>query len=90
MFAFGVAYIAYRGVGGTTGVNAVINVIQIGALVVFSVIAIGYRSQHPQDSNGWHLSNGALRRREVPGFDRLQQPLRRRPKIARTQTPAVC
>src|SRR5512141_2828159 len=29
VFAFGVAYIAYRGVGGTTGVNAAINVIQI-------------------------------------------------------------
>src|SRR5271169_6616472 len=26
VFAFGVAYIAYRGVGGTTGVNAIINV----------------------------------------------------------------
>ncbi|HZQ45742.1 MAG TPA: APC family permease, partial [Verrucomicrobiae bacterium] len=45
-------------VGGTTGVNAAINVIQIGALVVFSVIAITYRLQHPQGSVGWHLSNG--------------------------------
>ncbi len=58
VFAFGVAYIAYRGVGGTTGVNAVINVIQITALLVFSVIAISYRLRHPQDSQGWHLSNG--------------------------------
>ncbi len=58
IFAFGVAYIAYRGVGGTTGVNAAINVIQIFALVVFSIIAIGYRLQHKQDSVGWHLSNG--------------------------------
>src|SRR5579859_3915824 len=58
VFAFGVAYIAYRGVGGTTGINAAINVIQIGALIVFSVIAISYRLQHPQDSVGWHLSNG--------------------------------
>ena len=39
VFAFGVAYIAFRGVGGTTGVNALINVIQISALLVFSVIA---------------------------------------------------
>ena len=29
LFAFGVAYIAYRGVTGTTGVNVAINVIQI-------------------------------------------------------------
>src|SRR5438552_6376647 len=49
-FAFGVAYICFRGVGGTTAVNAAINVVQITALVVFSVIAIGYRLNHPQGS----------------------------------------
>jgi len=43
VFAFGVAYIAFRGVGGTTGVNAVINVIQIAALIIFSCMAIGHR-----------------------------------------------
>ena len=37
VFAFGVGYIAYRGVNGTTAVNMAINVIQITALVVFSV-----------------------------------------------------
>lgn len=58
LFAFGVAYIAYRGVTGTTGVNAVINVVQITALLVFTVIAIAYRTGHKQDSVGWHLSNG--------------------------------
>ena len=57
-FAFGVAYIAFRGVGGTTGVNAAINVIQISSLLVFTVIAIAYRVQHKQDSRGYHLSNG--------------------------------
>ncbi len=57
-FALGVAYIAYRGVTGTTGVNFAINVIQIGALLVFSVIAISYRVQHPEGSRGWHLVNG--------------------------------
>ncbi len=35
-----------------------INVIQITALIVFTVIAIAYRMQHPQDSVGYHLSNG--------------------------------
>lgn len=58
VFALAVAYIAYRGVTGTTAVNVVINVIQISALLVFSVIAIGYRVQHPQGSVGYHLSNG--------------------------------
>ena len=58
VFAFGVAYIAYRGVTGTTGVNLAINIIQITALLVFSVIALAYRGRHPQDSVGYHLSNG--------------------------------
>src|SRR5579859_6959483 len=59
VFAFGVAYIAFRGVNGSTGVNVAINIIQISALVVFSIIAIGYRLNHPQGATGFHLSNGA-------------------------------
>jgi amino acid transporter len=55
IFAFAVAYIAFRGVTGTTAVNTAINVIQIGALLVFSVIAIGYRMNHPEGSKGWTL-----------------------------------
>ena len=58
LFALGVAYIAYRGVNGSTGVNVAINVIQISALLVFSIIAIAYRVQHPQGSAGIHLSSG--------------------------------
>jgi amino acid transporter len=58
VFALGVAYIAYRGVTGTTAVNMAINIIQITALLVFSVIAIAYRAQHPQGSTGYHLSSG--------------------------------
>src|SRR5499427_4660241 len=57
LFALGVAYIAYRGVNGSTGVNVAINIIQITALVVFSIIAIAYRLQHPQGAVGIHLSN---------------------------------
>jgi basic amino acid/polyamine antiporter, APA family len=49
LFSFGVAYIAYRGVTGTTGVNIAINIIQISALLIFSVIAIGYRLNHNTD-----------------------------------------
>jgi amino acid transporter len=55
VFAFGVAYIAYNGVSGTTAVNAAINVIQITALLVFSVMAIAYRVQHPEGSRAWTL-----------------------------------
>src|SRR5215469_5761107 len=58
-FAIGVGYIAYRGVNGTTAVNMAINIIQISALVVFSIMAIAYRSHHPDGSQGLHFSNGA-------------------------------
>ena len=58
VFALGVGYIAYRGVNGTTAVNMAINIIQISALVVFAVMAIAYRSKHPDGSVGLHLSNG--------------------------------
>jgi amino acid transporter len=58
VFTVGVGYIAFRGVTGTTAVNMAINIIQISALLVFSVIAIAYRTKHPQGSTGYHLSNG--------------------------------
>ena len=58
VFSLGVGYIAYRGVNGTTAVNMAINVIQISALIVFAVMAISYRSSHPDGSVGFHLSNG--------------------------------
>jgi len=58
VFSLGVAYIAFRGVTGTTGVNMAINIVQITALLVFSVIAIAYRVQHPEGSQGLHLENG--------------------------------
>ncbi len=48
--SFGVSYIAYRGVTGSTAVNVAINVIQISALLVFSVMALGYRMNHPPGS----------------------------------------
>lgn len=48
--SFGVAYIAHRGVTGSTAVNVAINVIQISALIVFSVMALGYRLNHPPGS----------------------------------------
>src|SRR6266853_2280976 len=54
IFSFGVAYIAYRGVNGSTSVNIAINVIQISALLVFSVIAFGYRTNHPPGTVAWN------------------------------------
>ncbi len=50
VFSFFVAWIASKGAGASTAVNIAINVIQISALVVFSVLALGYRSSHPTGS----------------------------------------
>src|SRR5580704_12386341 len=50
VFTFGVAYIAHRGVNGSTAVSIAINVIQISALIVFAVMAIGYRMNHAPGS----------------------------------------
>ncbi len=48
LFSFFVAWIASKGAGASSAVNIAMNVIQISALVVFSVLAIGYRSSHPE------------------------------------------
>ena len=58
VFTLFVAYIAFRGVTGTTAVNMAINIIKISALLVFSVMAIAYRTKHTDGSVGYHLSNG--------------------------------
>ena len=50
VFSFAVSYIAHRGITGSTSVNIAINVIQISALIVFAVIALGYRVNHPPGS----------------------------------------
>jgi APA family basic amino acid/polyamine antiporter len=55
--AFGVAYIAYRGVTGSTAVNIAINVIQISALLVFAVMALGYRVNHPPGSIAYQFDS---------------------------------
>jgi APA family basic amino acid/polyamine antiporter len=53
--AYGIAYIAYRGVNGSTMVNLGINAIQIVALIFFSALAIAYRMGHPDGSTGLAL-----------------------------------
>jgi APA family basic amino acid/polyamine antiporter len=55
VFALGVSYIACPGITGATAVNIAINLIQISALVVFAVLATGYRMNHPEGSVGLHL-----------------------------------
>ncbi|MGA2040265.1 MAG: APC family permease [Bryobacteraceae bacterium] len=59
VFSFAVAYIAHRGVVGATAVNIAINVIQISALVVFAVMALGYRSSHPAGTPGWQFDSNS-------------------------------
>src|SRR5215467_1712591 len=53
LFALGVGYIAHRGVNGSTSVNIGINIIQISALIVFSVMLLSYRLSHKPGSEGW-------------------------------------
>src|SRR6202158_3301592 len=57
VFSLGVGYIAHRGVNGSTGVNIAINIIQISALIVFSVMALGYRMNHPPGSVAWQFDS---------------------------------
>jgi amino acid transporter len=58
-FSFGIAYIAHRGVNGSTSVNVAINVIQISALLVFSVMALGYRMNHPLGSQAYQFDSAS-------------------------------
>jgi amino acid transporter len=57
VFSFVVAYIANRGVNGSTSVNIAINVIQIAALVLFAVMALGYRMNHPPGSVAYQFDS---------------------------------
>jgi APA family basic amino acid/polyamine antiporter len=59
VLSYVVAYIAFRGVNGSTMVNLGINVIQIVALLFFSALAIAYRLSHPAGAAGLALdANG--------------------------------
>ena len=59
-FAFFVAWIAAKGAGASTAVNLAINVIQISALLVFSVLALGYRSSHPAGAPAFQYDGQTL------------------------------
>ena len=53
VFSFFVAWIAQKGAGASTAVNLAINVVQISALILFSVLAFGYRVNHPSGTAGF-------------------------------------
>ncbi len=55
VFSYLVAYIAFRGVNGSTGVNVAINIIQIVALLFFAALAVAYRVGHPDGATGLAL-----------------------------------
>jgi len=59
VFSFVVAYIGYRGVNGSTAINIGINVIQIAALVLFAVVAMGYRMNHPPGSVAYQFDSAS-------------------------------
>jgi APA family basic amino acid/polyamine antiporter len=59
VFAFAVAYIAYRGVNSSTTINLVINVVQITALLIFAVFAIKYRVDHKPGSIAWQFDSSS-------------------------------
>jgi basic amino acid/polyamine antiporter, APA family len=60
LFSFFVAWIAQKGAGASTAVNLAINVVQISALLVFSVLALGYRTSHPAGASAFQYDSQTL------------------------------
>ena len=60
VFSFFVGWIASKGAGASTAVNLAINIIQISALMVFSVLALGYRASHPSGTPGFQYDTQSL------------------------------
>ena len=59
-FSFFVAWIASKGAGTSTAVNLAINIVQISGLMVFSVLALGYRTSHPSGSPGFQYDSQTM------------------------------
>jgi APA family basic amino acid/polyamine antiporter len=57
VFSYAVAYIAYRGANASTSINLGINIVQIVALLVFAVLAVGYRMNHPPGSIAYQFDS---------------------------------
>ena len=60
LFSIFVGWIASKGAGASTAVNLAINVIQISALLIFSVLAIGYRTSHPAGTAAFQYDGQTL------------------------------
>jgi amino acid transporter len=60
VFSFFIAWIASKGAGASSAVNIAINVVQITALVVFSVLALGYRASHPAGTPAFQYDGQTL------------------------------
>jgi amino acid transporter len=60
VFSFFVAWIAQKGAGASTAVNLAINIVQISALLVFSVLALGYRVNHPAGAAAFNYDGQSL------------------------------
>jgi amino acid transporter len=57
VFSFAIAWIANRGVNGSTSINIAINVVQISALLIFSVMALSYRINHTPGSVAYQFDS---------------------------------
>jgi amino acid transporter len=60
VFSFAVAWIAQKGANASTAVNLAINVVQISALVLFSILAFGYRVNHPDGAQAIQYDSSTL------------------------------
>jgi amino acid transporter len=60
LFSLVVSFIAFRGVSGSTMTSLVINVVQLTALVLFSIMAIAYRLINPEQAEFVFPSAGAV------------------------------
>ena len=90
VFSFAIAYIGYRGVNGSTAVNIGINVIQISALIVFAVLALGYRANHPRGSQGLPVRLHLRRILQLRVCDHQDDRQRGRPPTPLFATPTRC
>jgi APA family basic amino acid/polyamine antiporter len=59
VFTFAVTWIAQRGAAASTTVNLAINIVQISALVLFSILAISYRVNHPQGAKALNYDSSS-------------------------------
>ncbi len=60
VFSLFVGWIAQRGVSASTSVLLAINIVQISALMLFSVLAISYRAMHPTGSPAFQYDGRTL------------------------------